>query len=174
MLWEFARRPGSLSPLSLHQRRVLRCYHDRGKELSAFACAFLNRDSPDAADCDVREGRVEVLRSGLRGRTPSKRRRAMEGPSARTHGAMPERREPRRQAGPNRSPWFSPLLPKQKRAAVKAEPVEPAHTDNGYVHRKTFYPTKNTFNSWSCVLHDERQLAGDGSEVASKLPPTVL
>ncbi|MCV4274758.1 hypothetical protein OH710_19130, partial [Pseudomonas capsici] len=67
-----------------------------------------------------------------------------------------------------------PPFAETKGAAVKAEPVEPAHTDNGYVHRSAFYPTKNTFNSWFCVLLDERQLAGDNGEVASKLPPSVL
>ena len=129
----------------------------------------MNRDGPDASDCDVREGRVEVLRSGLRGRTPSKRRRAMEGPSARTHGAMPERREPRRQAGPNRSPWFPPFA-ETKGAAVKAEPVEPAHTDNGYVRRERFYPRKIRFNSWSCVFFDESEFIREAISRMNPLP----
>ncbi|MGQ3853836.1 hypothetical protein, partial [Pseudomonas capsici] len=67
-----------------------------------------------------------------------------------------------------------PSFAETKEGRRKGGTVEPAHTDNGYVHRSAFYHTKNTFNSWSCVLFDERQLAGDNGEVASKLPPTVL
>ncbi len=80
-------------------------------------------------------------------------------------GAYPRsnagRRVPRLKAGPNRSQWFPPFA-ETKGAAVKAEPVEPAHTDNGYTHRRAFLlPRKICFNSWSCILFDERQLAGE-------------
>ena len=61
------------------------------------------------------EGRVESLRSGVRGRKPSKRRRARDGPSARPHGSNDGRREPfaaLRAVCRDKGFWL--LLPQQK------------------------------------------------------------